>query len=328
MNGRAFKAALALIGVLAFCAIAAPWLGLRDPNAQLDGLVLPELSPWTRVDAVELLDGTLRFADEVRASGGGAEIRRGTRWESIDAARLEGGSLEAAQRRPLFVLGTDGFGRDVLARLVYGARVSLLVGFLAAGMALGLGTLVGTTAGLAGGWIDAALMRLTDVVLSVPRLFLAVLLVALYGRSLATTILVLGATSWMAAARLVRGEILSLRERDYVQAARAAGVSPARIARLHLLPSAAVPLIVEGVLRVGDTILIEASLSFLGLGVPPPDPTWGNMIAEGRDRLLDAWWIATLPGLAIVVTVVALHLFGEAARERLNPACRESAAAV
>jgi len=314
-----FKLALGLIGVLAFSAIAAPWLGLRDPNEQLDGLVLAELAPLTRVDAVELVDGTLRFAVELREADGAVELRRGPRWDRIALADLHGGSLDAAHRRPRFVLGTDGFGRDILARLVYGARVSLLVGFLAAGMALGLGTLVGTAAGLAGGWIDGLLMRLTDVVLSVPRLFLAVMLVALYGRSLTTTILVLGGTSWMAAARLVRGEILSLRERDYVQAARAAGAAAPRLAWLHLLPSATLPLMVEGVLRVGDTILIEASLSFLGLGVPPPDPTWGNMIAEGRDRLLDAWWIATLPGFAIVVTVFALHLFGEAARKRLNP---------
>ncbi len=319
MSAAGFKLALGLIGVLAFCAIAAPWLGLRDPNEQLDGLVLPELAPLSRVDAVQLIDGTLRFATELRETDDAVELRRGSRWEPIALADLQGGSLDTAHRRPLFVLGTDGFGRDVLARLVYGARVSLLVGFLAAGMALGLGTLVGTAAGLAGGWIDAALMRLTDVVLSVPRLFLAVLLIALYGRSLTTTILVLGATSWMAAARLVRGEILSLRERDYIQAARAVGVAPPRLAWSHLLPSATLPLLVEGVLRVGDTILIEASLSFLGLGVPPPDPTWGNMIAEGRDRLFDAWWIATLPGLAIAATVVALHLFGEAARQRLKP---------
>jgi len=319
LSAAGFKFALALIGVLAFSAIAAPWLGLRDPNEQLDGLVLPELAPLTRVDAVELVDGTLRFATELREIEGAVELRRGPRWDRIPLTDLYGGTLDSAHRRPRFVLGTDGFGRDILARLVYGARVSLLVGFLAAGMALGLGTLVGTAAGLAGGWIDGLLMRLTDVVLSVPRLFLAVLLVALYGRSLTTTILVLGATSWMAAARLVRGEILSLRERDYIQAARAAGAAAPRLAWLHLLPSAMLPLTVEGVLRVGDTILIEASLSFLGLGVPPPDPTWGNMIAEGRHRLFDAWWIATLPGFAIIATVVALHLFGEAARKRLNP---------
>ncbi len=319
MKRAGFKLAVALIGVLSFVALAAPWLGLRDPNEQLDGLVLPDLAPLTRARAVELVDGSLRFAEQIRESDHSVDLLRGPHWERIELEGLQGKSLDTAVHRPLFLLGTDGFGRDVFARLVHGARVSLLVGFLAAGMALGLGTLIGTASGLAGGWLDAVLMRLTDVVLAVPRLFLAVLLVALYGRSLATTILVLGATSWMAAARLVRGQILSLRERDYVQAARAAGVSRTRLARLHLLPSAMMPLIVEGVLRVGDTILIEASLSFLGLGVPPPDPTWGNMIAEGRDRLLDAWWIATLPGLAIVATVVALHTFGEAARNRLEP---------
>ena len=319
MKAAGFKLALGLIAVLAFCAIAAPWLGLRDPNEQLDGLVLADLAPLTRVKAVQLVDGTLRFGAEIRQAEGAVELQRGPRWDAVALDDLHGGTLETARRSPLFILGTDGFGRDILARLIYGARVSLLIGLLAAGIAIGLGTLVGTSAGLAGGWIDATLMRLTDVVLSVPRLFLAVLLVALYGRSLTTTVLVLGATSWMAAARLVRGEILSLRERDYIQAARAAGVTSPRLAWSHLLPSATLPLLVEGVLRVGDTILIEASLSFLGLGVPPPDPTWGNMIAEGRDRLFDAWWIATLPGLAIAITVLALYLFGEAARRRLKP---------
>ena len=319
MRRLGLKLSLVAIGVVAVIALAAPWLGLRDPNAQPDGLVLRELAPLTRVDAVRTTDGRLHFASELRATSEAVELRRGPHWERLELDALDGGSLASAHSRPLFVLGTDVFGRDLLARLVHGARVSLLVGLLAAAMALGVGALVGTITGLAGGWIDGALMRFTDVVLAVPRLFLAVLLVALYGRSLMTTILVLGGTSWMAAARLVRGEILSLRERDFVHAARAAGADSARLAWHHLLPSAMLPLIVEGVLRVGDTILIEASLSFLGLGVPPPDPTWGNMIAEGRDRLLDAWWIATFPGLAIAATVLLLHVLGENARLRLKP---------
>jgi peptide/nickel transport system permease protein len=189
-----------------------------------------------------------------------------------------------------------------------------------AGAAIGLlvGTTVGLVAGIGGGWIDALLMRGTDVVLAVPRLFLALLLVALYRPSLTTTVVVLGATTWMAAARLVRGQVLSLREHDYVQAARASGASAWRVAVRHLLPAVLTTVIVESTLRVGDTILLESALSYLELGVRPPTPSWGNLIADGRHSLLDAWWIATLPGLAIAATVIALHYVGEALRERLG----------
>lgn len=179
---------------------------------------------------------------------------------------------------------------------------------------------MGLVAGTLGGFVDGALMRFVDLLLAVPRLFLLLLLVSLYRPSLWTTVLVLGATGWMAPARLVRAQVLALRERDFVQAARAGGAPLARIALRHLLPGALVPLAAEATLRVGHTMLLEASLSFLGLGVPPPTPSWGAMIAEGRDRLFDAWWIATLPGLAIAATVVALSLAGDALTERLERA--------
>jgi peptide/nickel transport system permease protein len=165
--------------------------------------------------------------------------------------------------------------------------------------------------------VDALLMRLTDVALSIPRLFLLLLIVALFGPSLPTTILVLGCTTWMTAARAVRAEILSLRERDYVRSAIAAGASSLRVATFHLLPAIAGTLLVEGALRVGQTILLEASLSFLGMGVPPPTPSWGNLIADGRDALSTAWWIAAVPGVAVVVTVVAVGVVGDALRDRL-----------
>lgn len=218
--------------------------------------------------------------------------------------------------RERFWLGTDELGRDLLSRLVHGARVSLAVGVVAAAFALAAGALVGLFAGLAGGWVDAALMRFTDLVLAIPRLFLALLLVALWGASTVTTVFVLGATTWMAAARLVRAEILSARDREFVQAARASGLPRWRLGWFHLLPAAVPPLVVESVLRVGDTILLESTLSFLGLGVQPPRPSWGNLIADGKDRLLDAWWIATLPGLAVAATVLALYLLGDRALHR------------
>ena len=318
MNDRRVIWGGGFLALLALLAITAPWLGLRDPALQPDGLVLRALPPLSRVHAVALAGGGLQYAHEVRSlPDGSVEYLRGTNWNSLTAAELAGTRPEDWQRRPIYLLGTDSFGRDLLSRLIYGARVSLLIGFLAAAIATLVGTGLGLLSGLAGGWLDALLMRFTDLVLSVPRLFLALMIVALYGASLSTTVLVLAATTWMAAARLVRGEILSARELGFVQAARAAGAPRWRLGLLHLLPAALVPLSVQGTLLFGDTILLETALSFLGLGVPPPTPSWGNLIADGRHSLLDAWWIATLPGLAIAATILALNLLGDVARERL-----------
>ena len=307
------RVAFGVLMAILVVALAAPWLSLRDPTAQPDGTVLRELPPGSRVHAVALADGGLRYADEVRQGENGAvTLRRGERRETIPAVELAGAAEREWHRRPLFLLGTDAFGRDLLSRLIHGARVSLWVGLLAALMSIGIGTGVGLLAGFSGGIVDGLLMRMADVALAVPRLFLALLLVSLYGRSLTTTIVVLGATTWMAAARIVRGQVLTLEQQDFVQAARAAGAPPWRTMLAHLLPATLGAVRVEGTLRVADAILLEAALSFMQVGVQPPRPSWGNLILDGKRLLPDAWWISALPGAALIVTVIALQRLGEA----------------
>jgi peptide/nickel transport system permease protein len=219
-------------------------------------------------------------------------------------------------------LGTDQFGRDVMSRIIYGARISLSIGFIATAISITLGTFLGALAGYFGGRIDAVIMRFTDMVLAFPRLVLLILIVALFSPSIFIIITVLGLTQWPGTTRIVRGEVLSLREREYIQAARALGMSRTRIIFRHLIPNVLAPVIVTATLGIGNTIVMEAGLSFLGLGVQPPTPSWGNMVADGRQNLIGAWWVATFPGLAIVLTVLAFNLVGDGLRDALDPRLR------
>jgi peptide/nickel transport system permease protein len=216
--------------------------------------------------------------------------------------------------------GTDQLNRDVLSRVVTGARISLAVALLAVALSITLGAAVGLISGYFGGIVDASLMRLVDGALAIPRLFILLLLLAVWERvPVPALILLIGATGWFATSRIVRGEVLRLREETYVRAAEALGAQRRRIIFRHLLPNVLGPLLVTATLAVGDVILLEAGLSFLGLGIQPPMPSWGGMILDSKEVLVSAPWAGIFPGLAIVITVLSANLFGDALRDAVDP---------
>lgn len=309
----------ALTAILLLIAALAPWLAPYDPAEQLDPAVATYRPPGTSLAAARLANGTWRLADRVERVPEGLRIERLGRTEVLPAAEVLNLTPDGVADRRLFLLGSDKFGRDVLSRMLWGARISLAVGLAAAVLALLIGVSVGAAAALGGRWTDAVLMRGVDALLAFPSVLLMVTLVVLFRPGVATLVVLLGALSWMSISRLTRAEILSLKQREFVLAARAIGQRPFAIFWRHLLPNALTPVLIQTTLLVGLIILVESSLSFLGLGIQPPTPTWGNMLAEGRDALSQAWWIVTFPGAAISLTVIAFSLLGDGLRDALDP---------
>jgi peptide/nickel transport system permease protein len=257
------------------------------------------------VTAVSVEGGRVLVAPEIELSEDEVVLDRGGRREAVPRSRV------VSVRSFRFWLGSDRLGRDMLRQLLAGGRISLAIALLSVTVALLVGGVVGTAAGSFGGLVDGLLMRLVDALLAFPVLFLMILAAALFRPGPTTLVAILGLTSWMGLARLVRGQVLSLRSRPFVLAARASGSSWPRIAAWHYAPNMVGPVAQDTALRMGDLVLAEATLSFLGLGVPPTVPSWGALVAEGQRAMLDGWWVAVLPGLAIAVLVISLALIGD-----------------
>lgn len=219
-------------------------------------------------------------------------------------------------------MGTDAIGRDLLSRIIHGTGVSLKVGFVSVGISLCIGVLLGSLAGFYGGYVDIAISRVIEVMQCFPTFFLILTVIAFVGPSIWSVMVVIGVTTWTGLARMVRGEFLSLKDREFVLAARVLGASDARIIFRHVLPNALAPVFVSATLGVASAILVESTLSYLGLGVQPPDPSWGNLISEGQQYIRSCWWLSIFPGTMILITVLSYNLFGEGLRDALDPRMR------
>jgi len=269
--------------------------------------------PWIPIGIIAIMACMALFAPLLAPY---SPIDQALRDRLIPPFWLEGGSMA-------HVFGTDAFGRDVLSRLIYGSRVSLLVALLALTVGGGVGLTLGIVAGYIGGAVDNLLMRLVDAAFTFPAILFALLLAVTMGQGLLTLVIAISLLLWASFARVIRGEVLMLRQHDFVALAKVRGCSSLRIMVTHILPNVLNTFMVLVTLNIGVVIIAEASLSFLGAGIPPPTPTWGLMISEGRGRIADAWWLALIPGLAITLLVLSVNLFGDWLRDRLDPQLRQ-----
>jgi peptide/nickel transport system permease protein len=306
------------MGVLVFLsliALAAPLLAPFDPNQQIDPaaarLLPPGSSRWLIPDGLRSL-----AAEAIEREDESMRYLRLGQWVEFPPST---GTQTLEPQRRRFWLGTDRYGRDLLSRLLYGARVSLRIGLLTVALALLIGISIGSIAGLAGGWVDAVLMRGADALFAFPQLFLVLAAAAVWRSGEVAVIAILSLTSWMETSRLTRAEIIRLKRTTVIDAGRAIGATPWRLLTHHILPLALPPVLVHATLKVGDTILTEAALSFLGFGVQPPTASWGNLIAEAGDLITRAWWLVTFPGLALAATVLAFGLIGDSLNDLLDP---------
>ena len=308
-----------LLSMVIVSGVAAPWIAPHDPNrGVLQERNLPpfwsgDTTAFKTVAESVALENQSKFISLRKAQLIDPQSAVG---DSIEVVILQGGSTK-------YLLGTDQLGRDLLSRVIYGARISLIVSVVTLGVGGTIGVTLGLVAGWYGRWIDELIMRFVDVMLSLPLILVALVLVVALGQSFTIIVTVLCLFIWPRFARQVRGEVLQLKTKDYVALAKIAGASTPRILLVHIFPGTINTLIVVATLQVGIVILLESVLSFLGAGVPPPTAAWGSMVSDGRDRLAVFWWIATFPGLAIMLTVMSLNLFGDWLRDKLDPRLRQ-----
>ncbi len=323
-RNRMLRSGGTVLAVFLIVGLAAPWLSPYDPAEQMDAVAGKHRPPLTMMPAIELEHRVFKLADRVERTAGGLRVERLGRVEVYDDEEVQNLDADGVRDRRVFLLGSDKFGRDVLSRLLFGARLSLMIGILSVAVAMVVGVAVGALAALGGRWLDGILMRLVDGLLSIPWIFLLITLTALFEPGTGLLILLLGMTAWPNISRLTRAELLSLKERDFVHAARGLGFSETRILFRHMLPNALTPLLVAATLRVGTLILFEASLSFLGFGVQAPQASLGNMIADGQGFLVTAWWVSLFPAATLIVSVVAIHLMGDGLRDVMDPRSEEA----